>query len=282
MTNIDLHVHTTASDGRLTPAELIRRAHEIGVEILSVADHDTIAGLPETFATAAALGVRMVPGVEFGIDIDGTEVHMLGYFFDPDDAELQAKLTELHASRVGRGRRIVDKLNALGVPLSWDRVQEIAGDGSVGRPHVARGLIEGGFVASHDEAFQRYLAHGRPAYEEHMKLAPEDCIALVHRAGGVALLAHPTWLADAEAVLPSLVAAGLDGIETYYGNYDEATIRWIEGLARKYHLVRSGGSDFHGLETSMHADLGSVSVPDECFAELEACAGRRQTAAGRR
>ncbi|HUP26869.1 MAG TPA: PHP domain-containing protein [Chloroflexia bacterium] len=274
-TRIDLHSHTTASDGALTPTELVRKAHSVGITVLAVTDHDTVSGLEEAREEAGHQGIRIVPGVEFGIEVGGTEVHMLGYLFDDKHPVLLEKLGELREGRLNRGKKMVEKLRAIGININWARVAEIAGDGSVGRPHVARALIEGGYASSIDEAFKKYISRGRPAFVERTHLTLEECIDLVHQAGGAAVLAHPTFVKEVERVLPSLVKAGLDGIETYYGRYTDETIHWIEGLAKKYSLVTTGGSDFHGLDALSHAELGSVDVPPRCLVELEQRVGSR-------
>ncbi len=252
----------------MTPSELVRRAAEVGIGVLSITDHDTLAGLEEAQRAATRFDMWVVPGVEFGIDVKGAEVHMLGYLFDPQYPPLLARLAQLREERIHRGRRMVELLAGLGVKIPWERVEEIAAGASVGRPHVGQALVEAGYAQTIDEAFDKYLARGRPAYVERTRFTIEECIALVHEAGGVAVLAHPTWLDDVEGMLPGLVRAGLDGLETYYGLYDAQTVAWLEGLARRYLLVPTGGSDFHGLDTLTHADLGSVSVPPECFDEL--------------
>jgi predicted metal-dependent phosphoesterase TrpH len=213
--------------------------------------------------------VKIVPGVEFGIDVEGAEVHMLGYFFDVEHPALLGKLAELREGRLHRGKRMVEKLVEIGVPITWERVQEIAAGGSVGRPHVGRALVEAGFVETLDEAFEKYLGNGKPAYVPRSQMTLTECIALIHEAGGVASMAHPTWVEDVEGLLIALVETGLDGIETYYGQYGPETVEWLAGLAEKYDLVPTGGSDFHGLGSPSHAEIGSVSVPPECFAELE-------------
>lgn len=265
---IDLHTHTTASDGALSPTELVGRAAQAGIGILAITDHDSVAGLSEARVAAKPRGLRVVPGVEFGTYTKGAEIHMLGYLFDPENAPLQQRLRELREGRFARGKQMVEKLDAIGLPVPWERVEALAAGGSVGRPHVARAMIEQGYVGTIDEAFEKYLGRGRPAYIERTQLSPEDCIALVHQAGGVASLAHPTWVRDVELLLPLLVGAGLDGIETYYGTYPPETVACLEGLARRYSLVPTGGSDYHGYEGLAHAELGSVSVPPECFAAL--------------
>ena len=267
--SIDLHSHTTASDGALSPTELVQKAHDIGITVLGITDHDTVEGLDEARLEARKHGIRIVPGVEFGIEVSGTEVHMLGYLFDDKDPVLLEKLSELQNGRLNRGKKMVDKLRALGINITWAQVAEIAGDGSIGRPHVAQALIEGGYASSIDEAFKKYISRGRPAFVERTHLTLEECIDLVHQAGGAAVLAHPTFVKDVEYLLPRLVKAGLDGIETYYGRYTEETIASIAKLAEKHNLVTTGGSDFHGLDALSHAELGSVDVPLKCLEELE-------------
>ena len=266
---IDLHSHTTASDGALSPTDLVKKAYSAGITVLAITDHDTVEGLDEARVEAAKVGIRIVPGVEFGIEVGGTEVHMLGYLFDERNPILLEKLSDLQEGRLNRGKKMVAKLRDLGINITWAQVAEIAGDGSIGRPHVAQALIEGGYASTIDEAFKKYISRGRPAFVERAHLTLEECIDLVHQAGGVAILAHPTFVNDVEHVLPRLIKAGLDGIETYYGRYTEETIASIEKLAKKYNLVMTGGSDFHGLDALSHAELGSVDVPARCLEELE-------------
>jgi 3',5'-nucleoside bisphosphate phosphatase len=273
---IDLHTHTTASDGVLTPTQLVKFAAHVGIGTLGITDHDTVEGLDEAQEAAEPLGIRIVPGVEFGADFKGNEVHMLGYLFDPANPALLEKLAELQEGRLGRVRRMLEKLDKFGVDISWDRVLEIAGSGVVGRPHLAQAMIEKRYVSTVDEAFELYLGHGKPAYVPRTQMTPHDCIRLVHSAGGAASLAHPTWLKNPEALLPSLVEVGLDGIETYYGAYDEPTVAWLEELARKCDLVPTGGTDFHGLTGLAHATLGTRSLPSWCLEELERRAERHK------
>lgn len=267
---IDLHTHTTASDGTFSPAQLVQRAAQVGISTLAITDHDSTEALPEALPVAQELGIRLIPGVEFGTNWRNAEVHMLGYFFDPDHPQMRQTLADLREGRLERGRRMVEKLNALGLSdISWERVEQIAAGGSVGRPHVAQALIERGYATTVNDAFAKYLGRGKSAYVERTQITPEECIALVHSAGGVVSLAHPTWVTDVEKLLPALVEAGLDAIETYYGLYTPDTIAWLESLARQYHLVPTGGTDFHGHEGLLHAELGSGSLPYECLEELE-------------
>jgi 3',5'-nucleoside bisphosphate phosphatase len=271
---IDLHSHTTASDGALSPTELVRLAGERGIGTLAITDHDSTEGLEEARGEAASTGIRIVTGVELGAYMSGSEVHMLGYFFDEAHPRMRQTLAELREGRAYRGRRMVEKLQELGLDVTWERVQEIAAGGAVGRPHVGRALIEKGYAESIDDAFEKYLARGKPAHIPRTQLTPTDCIGLIHEAGGVAVLAHPTWVEGVENLLPRLAEAGLDGIETYYGLYSDETIAWLEGLARRFNLVPTGGSDFHGQPGLAHAALGSISVPPQYFAELESKAGQ--------
>jgi 3',5'-nucleoside bisphosphate phosphatase len=269
MGKLDLHTHTTASDGRLAPAALVALAAQVGVTTLAVTDHDTTDGLAEARAAAGTAGVEIITGIEFGCDMPHGEVHMLGYLFDAAHPALRARLAWLREGRVERGRAMVAKLNALGLPIRWERVREIAGNGSVGRPHVAQALIEAGVVADTNEAFSRYLAWGGPAYVPRRRLTPPDVIALIRQAGGVVSLAHPAHIPDLEAQLAPLAGAGLVGLETYYGEYDAPTVTWLAGLAARFNLVPTGGSDYHAREIKDHAMLGgSPLVPLDTVARL--------------
>jgi predicted metal-dependent phosphoesterase TrpH len=269
MGKLDLHTHTNASDGRLAPAALVALAGQVDVTTLAITDHDTTDGLAEARAAAGAAGVEIITGIEFGCDMPHGEVHMLGYLFDATHPALRARLAWLREGRVERGRAMVAKLNALGLPIRWERVQAIAGAGSVGRPHVAQALIEAGVVADTNEAFSRYLAWGGPAYVPRRRLTPPDVIALIREAGGVVSLAHPAHIPDLEAQLAPLAAAGLAGLETYYGEYDAPTVTWLAGLAARFNLVPTGGSDYHAREIKDHAMLGAgPPVPLDTVARL--------------
>jgi len=269
---VDLHTHTICSDGRLTPSELVALAAERGVRRLAITDHDTTAGVEEARRAASTLGVEIIPGIEFGTDIPGNEIHMLGLFLDVGDARLQAELDRLRAGRVDRARGMVARLATLGAPISWERVQEIA-QGSIGRPHVAQALLEAGHVGSITEAFDRFIGRSGPAYVERAKLTPEDAIALAHACGGVAVLAHPLEGVGVLHLLDGLVAAGLDGIECYYyREYGPGKTEELAALARRHGLVATGGSDFHGFTMSGLSSAsnapGSVAIPPECVDEL--------------
>jgi predicted metal-dependent phosphoesterase TrpH len=271
---LDLHLHTTISDGHLTPRELIRRAHANGVRTLAVTDHDNTDGLVEAQGEADALGLTLIPGIELSTDLGPIGVHVLGYFLRYDDPAFQARLLPMRDDRLNRAYGMVERLADLGFPVSIERVLEIAGEGSVGRPHVAQALLEAGHVASINEAFDRFLADHGPAYVERMKLTPQDAIALIHAHGGVTSVAHPYDAPDVDALIAELVAAGLDGIETYYQGYGPERVEHLLALTRRYDLVPTGGSDYHGFPmgdaTEVDNDVGSVRVPDETAELLRA------------
>ncbi|HEV2249459.1 MAG TPA: PHP domain-containing protein [Candidatus Limnocylindria bacterium] len=266
---IDLHTHSLRSDGALEPAALVERAAARGVTVQALADHDTLAGATEAIAAGQRLGVRVIPSTELNTESEWGHVHILGYFLDPADSALEDRLRWL---RENRGRRIelmVEKLNALGHPISLTRVLEIARGGSLGRPHVAQALFEAGHVPTYDSAFDTLIADGAPAYVTRVGLSPLEAVELVVRHGGVPSLAHPFTVNGLEELMPLLVAAGLVGIEAYYGSHPPASTAACLALARRYSLVPTGGSDFHG-RGDHGAPLGGVFVPPETIAALEA------------
>ena len=270
---VDLHVHTTASDGRLTPAETVGLAIQRGLRVLAITDHDSTGGV-DAAVEAAGAGLEVLAGVEINTDTAQGETHMLGYLLDHRNTGLQARLTDRRRARFERGRTMVSKLDALGLAISWERVQEIAGadeGGAVGRPHVARALEERGYVKSPQEAFERYLGRGGPAYVEYEKLTPEEAIAMIRAAGGLAVLAHPSTIEGLDRFLRSLIDAGLEGLECYYGQYPEETVLGLVALADRLGLVATGGSDYHGSEqVTYNATLGGTSVPASVVDALRA------------
>ena len=198
-------------------------------------------------------------------DIPGDEVHVLGYFLDPKDADLQEELARLRDSRRDRGRRMVEKLHDLGMNISWERVQEIAGDGAVGRPHVAQALLEKGHVGTVQEAFDRYIGRNGPAYVEREKMTPAEAVAILQQSGGLPVLAHPSETGDLEDLLPALKEAGLVGMEVYYQDYDEASVERLLTIARRHGLLPTGGSDYHGLGGEHERLPGDIPLPDEAI-----------------
>ncbi|MBM4444273.1 MAG: PHP domain-containing protein [Chloroflexi bacterium] len=273
----DLHVHTTASDGRFSPAELVAKAAGQGMEVMAITDHDSVEGVaPALEAVRAFPSLKVIPGVEIGTDVPDGEVHVLGYFINYLDDALVDKLADLRDSRKTRAKKMIAKLGHLGVHIEWERVEEIAGSGSVGRPHVAQAIMEKGYVQSLKEAFARYIGRDGPAYAEREKMTPQQVVELVVRVGGLPVLAHPADIEDLEEVIPRLQRAGLAGMEVYYNAYASVTIQHLASLARKHHLIATGGSDFHGLEHLTETPMGGVDIPPECIERLLAF-GRRQT-----
>jgi 3',5'-nucleoside bisphosphate phosphatase len=264
---IDLHSHTTASDGTLTPRELVRLAARHGVRVLAVTDHDSTDGLPEALGEASAYGIEIVPGLEINCDVPGSEIHVLGYDMDWRAAWFQDFLREQRAERTARVRRIVERLTELGLPLTADEVFAICREGSPGRPHVAQAMVNRGYVKSVREAFDRWLHAGGPANVPRRRLTPVEAVAVIRRAGGVPVLAHP-GLADRDEMIPELVAAGLGGIETYYPEHSASQIQAYRETCDRLGLVATGGSDYHGPHTGRVTTVGTPRVPLEVRDDL--------------
>jgi predicted metal-dependent phosphoesterase TrpH len=260
---VDLHLHSTASDGVYSPAEVVQIALTNQLDVIALTDHDTVSGIRPAQAAAATTGLQVLAGVELSSEDEHTDRHVLGYLIDVDHAPLQALLSELRDSRTNRAARMVQKLADLGIPISMERVLALADDGAVGRPHVARALVEGGYVSSIQEAFDQYLANDGPAYVPHYRLEPQRAISMIHAAGGVAVLAHPGHYEDYRAVIAALVPLGLDGIEVYYPDHTPAVVEDLTVLARQYRLVMTVGSDFHRREGDGSARIGSVRTPPD-------------------
>lgn len=274
---IDLHTHSTASDGIYSPTELLRQAKEVGLRVLALTDHDTTGGVEEAARAAAALDIDFIPGIEINTDTGGGEVHVLGYFVDYRQPAFQRVLNVLRDARVLRGERMVERLNEQGIAISWERVREIA-QGSVGRPHVAKALMEAGYVQTIGEAFDKYIGVHCPAYVPRYRLTPDDAVRLIASTNGLPVIAHPVELPgldDLRAWLPGLVQAGMAGLETYYGPYTPEQEQALRALADEYHLIPTGGSDFHG--PGIHpTPLGGRYVPYEAVERLKAEAARRR------
>ncbi len=278
---VDLHLHTNASDGRLTPAELVSRAAEVGLSVIAITDHDSTEGVAEARTAAAALPQpKVIPGVELSTDVPRGEVHVLGYFIDYEDEAFQERLRRLRLSRELRAQRMVEKLAELGMPLSWERVLELAGDGAVGRPHIARALLEKGYIASLPEAFDRYIGRNGPAYADREKMTPTEAVRLIVQVGGLPVLAHPGEVEDRDTLVADLTKVGLVGIEAYYGNYPASLVAELVGLAQRHQIIATGGSDYHALGSSEDVMIGSVFVPDAAAAALFSLARERRISKG--
>ncbi len=274
---VDLHMHSTASDGLYSPPELMHHAKEAGLRVVALTDHDITDGIKEAAQAARALDIDFIPGVEINTDTSGGEVHVLGYFLEYQRPEFQATLKILRNARERRGERIVELLNEEGLHVKWERVREIA-QGSVGRPHVAEALMEAGYVQSVSEAFDKYIGNGKLAYVPRYKLTPEDAARLIVSANGLPVIAHPLTvpgLATLHELLPPLKAAGLVGLETYYGQYTHKDEQVLLAIARQYDLIATGGTDYHG--PNMHpTPLGGRYVPYEAVEQLKAAANKRR------
>jgi predicted metal-dependent phosphoesterase TrpH len=271
----DLHIHSTASDGKLTPPDVVMEAARLELSFIALADHDTIDGIAFAQATARAFPkLKVIPGVEISTDVPEGEVHVLGYFMDYTDPAFNAALDRFKNSRLERGKKMVAKLGKLGIKINWQRVKEIASGSSIGRPHIAQAMLERGYISSFKEAFSEYLGHGRPAYVERDKMTPKEAVGLITKAKGLAVLAHPLTLPDPEAMTAELAGGGLAGIEVYYNGYTPEEIDRLLKLADKHELLVTGGSDYHGIDES-ETGIGDIDLPLEAVEKLIALAKQR-------
>jgi predicted metal-dependent phosphoesterase TrpH len=265
---VDLHLHSTASDGVYAPAELVRICLQAGLRYISLADHDTTDGTQEALDAAEGTELTVIPGVELSTQHEGAfEVHILGYYLDHHYPPLQERLVHLRQSRIERAQAILALLSAQGYPLSWERVAALAEDGSLGRPHIAQAMVEAEYVDSVEAAFRDYLRRGGTAYVPRAKLLPQEAITLILEAGGVPVLAHPTHVVEH---LPALVRAGLLGLEAYYGDYPDPEVAFLVRLAAKHSLVVTGGTDYHGGGITTAGAPGARDVPVEVVEALRA------------
>jgi 3',5'-nucleoside bisphosphate phosphatase len=279
----DLQLHSSASDGSDQPAEVVRRARALKFAAIALTDHDTMAGVPEALAAAESLGIECIQAVELStLDATERQVDILGYGVDYQDAEFGAELKRIRSGRLGRAFAMVEKMNELGYPVSWERVQAIAGSENVGRPHVARAMVEAGIVPNINAAFTpEFIADGGRCYVQRVKISPEEAIARIHRAGGVACAAHParTKLTDAE--IEHLVDAGLDALEVFYPQHSAEDTRRFEGLVTRYGLLTCGGSDDHG-DINEGRLMGTIRLPYVHVERLYIAIADRQSEAARR
>jgi 3',5'-nucleoside bisphosphate phosphatase len=277
MSGIDLHTHSDESDGTFTPSEVVRRAAELGLDVVALTDHDTTAGLEEAGEAAREVGVELVPGVEFSAEYQATSIHVLCYWMDASNEDLQTELQRLRDDRFRRGEMMIEKLQALGFDISFERVVEIAGGGNIVRPHVAQAMVDAGIVADEAEAFDRYIADGGPAHVPKHALDPLDAVDLIGRAGGVCVLAHPGMWGDQTSVPDDLIAAmaerGMVGLEVDHTDHTPEQRAVYRAMAERLGLVATGGSDCHGTRYDP-IRLGSSLCDPEQFAALRARAGR--------
>lgn len=265
----DLHIHTTASDGLLTPAEVLAAAAAAGLSHIAITDHDTVDGLAAIAARPLPASPAVIPGIEFSTDLPANEVHILGYGIDPTNRELLRQIRRIEQDRSDRAARMVAKLVKLGYPVSYDRVMTIAGDtSSVGRPHVAAALVEKGYFRDVEAAFAAVLSHDKPGYVPHYKLTPAETITLIKQAGGLPVLAHPGLVGD-DAVVAAVLAMGVAGLEVYHPMHSPAEVAKYRELAERQGLIVTGGSDFHGMPGRFPERLGLFSVPSELAERLE-------------
>ncbi len=252
---IDLHMHTTYSDGFYSPLELIQKVNERNLDIISITDHDSINAIEEAITIGNDFGVKVIPGLEISTDIEDKEVHLLGYFIDINHPELKKYLSFFREERYYRATRIVSKLNKIGIEITIDDVMEVAKNSAVGRPHIAMALLNLGVVDEYYEAFEKYLRDNGPAYERKIHVSPQSALKLISDAGGLSFIAHPGHLK--ESILMNLINAGIDGIEVIHPSHNEYQQKFYRGIVSQYCLLESGGSDFHGGKKGDDNNLGA-------------------------
>ena len=272
---VDLHTHSTASDGTLSPKELVYLAKKVGLKALALTDHDTIDGLPEAYQTAKEEGLPFLCGVEISVKFDGPgHFHLLGYFLEPPE-ELKEVLDKLKTARAERNKKMVEKLRELGIDITLEELKSLA-SGEIGRPHFAYLLVKKGYVRSIEEAFERYLKKGAPAYYPKALLTEEEAISAIKKAKGIPVLAHPITLKLSDEALKfyliRLKELGLMGVEVYYSEHTKEYTKFLERLADELALIKTGGSDFHGQnkpDIKLGLGFGNLRIPDECYHELK-------------
>ena len=288
MAEVDLHLHTTFSDGTLTPTELVRLCAANGLRVISVSDHDSTEGLPEAREAAREFPqLELIPGIELSTDIPGAEVHLLGYFVDEQDVELQRTLKRFREGRVERGRAMVERLNEMGVSISWARVREIAGEASIGRPHIAQALVEGGYVKYSKDAFDQYIGRNGTAYVERVRVTPVEAVGILTANGALPVMAHPTYYDDRSqegdyaglrSLLAELTEAGLVGMEVHYKDYSPEQVARLAGIADEFGLIPCGGTDYHALGNPGEPEPGMSGPPMETVEALRRLKSERAVA----
>jgi predicted metal-dependent phosphoesterase TrpH len=273
----DLHLHTRYSDGTFSPEELVAQAVQHGLSALALTDHDTVEGCAATARECAAAGITFITGTELTAEFDDTEVHLLGYFVDTGNERLLTEITKFQTVRQQRIHEMVARLNAQDIPLRVEAVFELANCRSPGRPHVARALVKAGLIKNLDEAFDRFLKKGRPAWVPKARMSAPETIQLIHQAGGLAVMAHP-GLNRTDDIIPGLAAAGLDGIECFHTKHSTVMAERYLGFADQFHLLVTGGSDCHGYSKAKPL-IGTVKLPYEYVEKMTAAVRARRPAA---
>jgi len=251
---VDLHTHTTYSDGFNSPEELVNKAKDVGIEILGISDHDNLAGIDEATEVGKKYGIEIIPGVEISTDLKDKEIHILAYYIESDNQELERYLTFFREERLKRAERIVSKLKSLGLNITIYDVLDKAKNSAVGRPHIAQALLENEQVSSYYEAFNKYIGNGGPAFEKKVHISPQSAFKIISDAGGLSFIAHPGYMP--EAILKELINAGVDGIEVIHPSHSPQQVRFYRGIVNEYFLLESGGSDFHGGKREDDGNLG--------------------------
>lgn len=276
MPKVDLHLHSSVSDGVLSPAGVVERAAELGLTVISLTDHDNVDGIaPALKAANKYPSLVVIPGIEINTDTPAGEVHVLGYYIDHTNPEFLTALKKMRESRLKRAQKMIENLSTLGMPVEWERVKELSGKGSVGRPHIARALLEKGYIETIKEAFEKYIGFGGPAYVPRKKMTPAEAIELITGAEGLAVLAHPLGIPNLDTLLKKLVRAGLIGLEVYYKDYSSEDRKRLASLADRYGLIATGGTDYHGLDDNVEVMIGEAGVPPYVADNLIALAGNR-------
>lgn len=263
---IDLHMHTSYSDGFYSPFELIQKAQERNLDIISITDHDSVNAIEEAVTIGQDYGIKVIPGLELSTDIEDKEVHLLGYFIDISYPELKKYLSFFREERYYRAVRIVKKLNSIGIEISIDDVMKVAKNSAVGRPHIALALLNLGIVNEYYEAFEKYLRDNGPAYERKIHVSPQSALKLINDAGGLSFIAHPGHLK--ESILMTLINAGIDGIEVVHPSHNNYQQKFYRGIVSQYCLLESGGSDFHGGKKGDENNLGAYLLPPQRLEEM--------------
>lgn len=280
MVQADLHLHTTFSDGNLTPTQIVDLCAAQGMRYAAITDHDSTEGVGEALEAARRYqDLELIVGVELSTDVPESEIHLLGYFVDHEDAEFQGTLSVFRDGREGRARRMVERLDELGVPVSWERVEELSDGGAIGRPHIAQAMVEAGYVEYPKVAFDKYLGRNGPAYVERARLTPAEAVRLLVSNGAVPVMAHPTFsvprmddegISELHRMLVDLRAEGLVGMEVYYGLYEPDVVALLKSMADELGLIPCGGSDYHASGNPGEARPGDVGPPASSVEALRA------------